>query len=214
MDALPIWPGALELRPEGGRPRIVGRFPYRSRATIRDRGPVRKEQVEPGAFSFTLNDPDADVHLLVGHDFGKPLASRQAGTLTLEDRKGFLEFVATIPEGAERATHVTDALAMLGAGLVKGVSPGFRVPPRDVVPDAEELVEEEGNPGVFVRVLRHLRLYELSLVTLAAYRESLAELRRADLADAERRVEARHATAAPLGIGAITSGGRRRILLP
>ncbi|MCP4206749.1 MAG: hypothetical protein GY767_06855 [Shimia sp.] len=83
----------------------------------------------------------------------------------------------TIPEGAERATHVTDVLAMVGAGLIKGVSPGFRVPPKDVVPDAERLVPEPGNPGVMIRELSALLLYELSLVTRPAYEQSEAELR-------------------------------------
>lgn len=178
MNIAPIWPvSGLEIRSQDKRPTIVGRFPYKALATLQDRGTVRKESIEPGAFSFSINAPDRDVHLLVGHSYDKPIASKEAGTLEFNDTEDFLEFIAQIPPGAERATHITDLLIMLGAGLIKGVSPGFRVPPKDVVPGAEKLIPEPGNPGVMIRQLFQLVLYELSLVTLPAYRESQAELR-------------------------------------
>lgn len=173
-----IWPAsALEVRQQGNRPIIAGRFPYNSLAVLSDRGTVRKETVMPGAFGFTLNDPGREVNLLSGHNFDRPLASRSSGTLTLRDTEEFLEFVATIPEGAERASHVVDALAMIGSGLARGISPGFRVPPSDVVPGAEKLVPEPGNPGVMIRQLFSLVLFELSIVTRPAYPDTEAELR-------------------------------------
>ena len=58
---------------------------------------------------------------------------------------------------------------MIGAGLMVGVSPGFRVPPLDVVPGAETLEPEPGNPGVSIRVIREAVLTELSIVTRPAY---------------------------------------------
>jgi len=178
MESRTIWAAqSLEVRQLGGRPTIVGRFPYNAWAVLADRGTVRKEEIEPGAFDFTLSDPNAEVNLLVGHSFDRPIASRRAGSLVFNDTEDFLEFVATIPEGAERASHIVDILAMLGAGLIKGVSPGFRVPPKDVVPDAERLEPEPGNPGVMIRKLAKLVLYELSLVTRPAYEASEAELR-------------------------------------
>jgi len=184
IETRSIWPvQGLEVRQKGGRPTIVGRFPYNALATLADRGRVRKETIAPGAFSYDLEEnPLSDISLLFGHSFDKPLASRRSGSLTFKDTKDFLEFVAVIPEGAERASHIVDALAMLDAGLVQGVSPGFRVPPPDVVPDAEELVPEPGNPSVFIRTLKKLRLFELSLVTRPAYEDSSAELRAFDKA--------------------------------
>lgn len=177
MEIRAIWAADLEVRQQDKRPVIAGRFPYNALATLADRGTVRKESILPGAFDFALQDPDREVNLLFGHSFDKPLASKRDGSLEFNDTEEFLEFVATIPEGAERASHVTDALAMLGAGLVKGVSPGFRVPPKDVVPDAETLEPEPGNPGVMIRKLSALVLFELSLVTRPAYEQSEAELR-------------------------------------
>jgi uncharacterized protein len=178
METRAIWSAPdLEVRQINSRPVISGRVHYNTLAVMADRGKVRKEQIAPGAFDFTLSDPLAEVNLLFGHSFDKPLASRQAGSLTLKDTADFLEFVATIPEGAERASHVVDALAMLGSGLARGVSFGFRLPPKDVVPHAEELIPEPGHPSVFIRRLKHLVLYEISLVTRAAYESNEAELR-------------------------------------
>lgn len=178
MECRAVWAASdLEVRQQGKRPVIAGRFPYNEWAVLSDRGTVRKEEILPGAFDFTLSDPLAEVNLLFGHSFDRPLASRRSGTLELQDTERFLEFFATIPEGAERATHVTDALAMIGSGLATGISPGFRVPPKDVVPDAEKLVPEQGNPGVMIRQLAKLVLYELSIVTRPAYPGTGAELR-------------------------------------
>lgn len=178
MEQRAIWPAAgLEVRREGKRPRIMGRFPYGSLAVLADRGKVRKERIMPGAFEFTLSDPDAEVNLLYGHSFDRPLASRQAGSLVLKDTEEALTFEAAIEPDLEDVTHVRDALAMLGAGLVTGISPGFRVPPKETVPENERLDPEPGNESVFIRTLLALVLYELSLVTRPAYRDSQAELR-------------------------------------
>lgn len=173
-----IWEAdGLEVRQLDKRPAIAGKFAYNSLAVLCDRGAVRKETIMPGAFSFTLGDPSREVNLLFGHSFDRPLASRSSGTLELKDTERFLEFVATIPEGADRASHVVDALALIGSGLARGISPGFRVPPSDVVPGAEKLVPEPGNPGVKIRQLWALLLFELSIVTRPAYQDSEAELR-------------------------------------
>jgi len=178
METRAIWPAdGLELRREGRRPVIAGRFPYGALAVMADRGKVRKERIMPGAFEFALKDVAREVNLLLGHSFDKPLASRKAGSLVLKDTPEALTFSAEIPAELEGVTHVRDALAMLEAGLVTGVSPGFRVPPPDVVPDAEGLDPEDGNPGVFIRTLRHLLLFELSLVTRPAYEAAEAEIR-------------------------------------
>lgn len=184
MESRAIWAASdLEVRRKGGRPKIVGRFPYNTWAVLSDRGTVRKEEIEPGAFDFTLQDVTREINLLFGHSFDKPLASRKAGSLVLKDTPEALTFEATISPELETVSHVRDALSMVGAGLVTGVSPGFRVPPKDVVPDAERLEPEPGNPGVMIRKLSALVLYELSLVTRPAYEQSQAELRALDRAN-------------------------------
>lgn len=178
METRATWPGAgLELRREGRRPVIAGRFPYGALAVMADRGQVRKERILPGAFKFALADEERDIHLLYGHSFDTPLASRRNGSLVLSDSDEALTFTATLADELMEVSHVKDALAMVAAGLVTGISPGFRVPPKDVVPNAERLDPEPGNPGVFIRTLLHLLLVELSLVTRPAYEASQAELR-------------------------------------
>lgn len=178
MERRATWEVAgLELRRQGNQPVIAGAFPFNTLATIADRGRVRKERIAPGAFNWTLENEDREVSLLLGHDFDKPLASRRNGSLKMRADDTALSFEAVVDPALEDVSHVRDALAMLGSGLVKGISPGFRVPPKATVPNAERLDPEPGNPGVFIRTILQLVLYELSLVTRPAYEAAEAELR-------------------------------------
>lgn len=178
MDGTPIWPAdGLEVRREGARRTIRGAFPYGALAVMSDRGRVRKERFSPGAFRWALEQDDREVNLLAGHDFNRPLASRHAGTLELVDTDEALTFRALIDPELEEVSHVRDTLRLLAAGLLTGISPGFRVPPKETVPEAERLDPEPGNAGVFIRTLLAVVLYELSLVTRPAYPASTAELR-------------------------------------
>ena len=155
---------------------MAGRFPYNSMATVSDRGRVRKERFSSRAFRFAIEtEPERRIDLLVGHSFNRPIASRSAGTLRLRDTDAGVEFEATLPD--DPPSWVIDAERAVSAGLMTGVSPGFRVPPQGVVPGAERLVPEPGNPGVQVREVNHAVLRELSIVTNPAYEESMIELR-------------------------------------
>ena len=188
METRSIFPVEIELetRRGGGFSAFFGSFPYRSRAVIRDRGRIRKEEFEAGAFAFALNDKTRDIHLLSGHDYNRPLASRNAGSLELTDGPDALRFRAEIPD--DPPTWIADAVKATAAGLTVGVSPGFRVPPRSTVPNAEELIPEEGNPGVSIRRINQAVLFELSLVTRPAYGESTADVRSAgEVADLRNR---------------------------
>ena len=143
----------LEYRQKGRR--LSGRFPYGETATISDRGTVRKERFASRSFSFALEDPDRTISLLRGHDFNAALAVRspKVKTLQLVDGDDALAFEATMPPLSMQATSMRDALLDVQNGLLAGISPGFRVPPRDVVPDAEDFTPEPGNPGVEIRVI-------------------------------------------------------------
>ena len=167
----------LELRQRGGGRSLSGRFPYGGRATVADRGRVRKEQFAARAFAFAVGDATREIHLLSGHSFDKPLASKRGGTLKLDDRDDGLRFEADLPEEAAQPSWMRDTVMALNAGLVGGISPGFRVPPPAAVPNAEELIPEPGNPGVQIRVIRQAILFELSLVTRPAYGETEVDLR-------------------------------------
>ena len=173
--------GELELRrARDGGSRLRGRFPYNKPAVLSDGGRTgrpRKEVIAPGAFSYRLDMPDEDIHLLVGHSYDRPLASRKAGTLDFKDTTEALIFDATITEEMQRVSYVQDALTAISAGLILGISPGFRIPPARAVKNAET-VEDEGNDpargmhNAIIRTIWAALLYELSLVTRPAYPEA------------------------------------------
>ena len=111
----------------------------------------------------------------MGHDFGKPVASRQSGTLTIKDSAEAGTFEARLPD--DPPSWVTDMEKAVGAGIMLGLSPGFTVPALSVVPDAEVLEPEPGNPSVQVRRINHAVLRELSVVTSPAYLDAAVDLR-------------------------------------
>lgn len=170
--------------------RLKGRFPYNKRATLSDGGRTgkpRKEQFAPRAFAYNVEHLEVDVRLLVGHEFSKPLASRRAGTLMLMDADDALSFEAIITEELQEASWVRDFFAGHSAGLIRGLSPGFRIPPRRAVPEPEIITEEaddgsidengERRFGALIRTIFAALLYELSVVTAAAYDEAEVEAR-------------------------------------
>ena len=180
MQNLRTWlepTGELEIRQAGGKRSIRGVFPYGGLAVVSDRGRVRKERIAKDAFRYAIDDPKRKIDLLVGHDFGKPIANRQTGSLAIESNADAVTFQALLPDDADMPTWVDDAVRAVRAGLMLGLSPGFRVPPPDVVPDAEVEVPEPGNPGVFITEVRAGVLREMSLVTAGAYEEANVSLR-------------------------------------
>ena len=175
METQIALPGNLELRQEGGLRVMLGTFPYGTLATISDRGAVRKESFLPSALGYSIRDSNARIDVLIGHDWGKPIASRQSGTLQIRDTPQAVEFEATLPNPAP--SWVVDMERSIQGGIMTGLSPGFRVPPRSAVPNAESIVPEPGNPGVHVRQIRQAVLREMSVLTSGAYREATVELR-------------------------------------
>ena len=176
MAEFPIFEASkLEIRRSGGMKILSGRFNYGSMATIRDRGRVRKERFEPRAFRFAIEDEARQIDVLVGHDYGKPIASRKAGTLQIADGEDGVTFEAQLPD--DPPSWVVDAEKAIAAGLMVGLSPGFTVPPASAVPDAERLEDEPGNPGVQIRVIRAAVLREFSVVTAPAYPDAAVDLR-------------------------------------
>ena len=186
MSDYPVFEAAeLEIRRSGDKRILTGRFNYGSTATIRDRGRVRKERFEPHAFNFAIEDETRQLDILVGHDFGRPIASRKAGTLEIEDSADAVNFEARLPD--DPPSWVVDAEKSIAAGLMVGLSPGFAVPPASVVPDAERLEDEPGNPGVQIRVIREAVLREFSIVTAPAYQDAAVDLRAEDFGREPKR---------------------------
>ena len=178
--------GRLELRRDtGGAVRLAGRFPYNKRAVLSDGGRTgrpRKEVIASRAFRYRVERPDEDIHFLLGHSYDRPLASRGAGTLDISDGDDALTFTAVIAPELQRASYVADFLAALGAGLILGLSPGFRIPPQRAVPNAETVEEEDPGEGTaLIRTVHEALLYEISAVTRPAYKEAEIEARKWEL---------------------------------
>ncbi len=183
--------GELELRASrGGGARLRGRFPYGKLAVLSDGGRTgrpRKETIAPRAFGYRVDKPDEDIHLLVGHDYGQPLASKLSGTLKLTDTAEALTFDATISAEVMDTSYASDILALIKAEIVHGISPGFRLPPKRAVEVAEELEDEELDPanGKYRAIIRRVLdalLFEISVVTVPAYDETQVEMRSWDVA--------------------------------
>lgn len=155
--------GALELRTtDDGGVRVSGRFPYGVETEL---APGRAERIEARAFAARI-EAGEDVHLLVGHDYGKPLASRNAGSLQIADTGEAVTLEAEIAPGT---TWARDFLEAHRAGLIRGLSPGFRVPA------GGERIERRGD-GLLRRIER-AELFEVSAVTRPAYPQAQIEAR-------------------------------------
>ncbi|WP_313138115.1 HK97 family phage prohead protease [Paracoccus jeotgali] len=154
--------GSLELREAGGETRLTARFPYGRETEI---AAGRFEVIAPRAFAARL-EAGEEIHLLSGHDFNHPLASRAAGTLTLTDGDDALTVEARIDAGTSWAR---DFIAANRSGLIRGLSPGFRVSA------GGDRVEARGQ-GV-LRTVTAADLFEISAVTRPAYSEAQIEAR-------------------------------------
>ena len=183
-----VFPGELEIRQRGGGRVLSGRFPYRSMATISDRGRTRKETFSPRAFRYAVEDSQREISVLAGHDFNRPLGSKLQGSATFTDSADALTFEVVLPDEGRQPSWVRDTVLAVDAGLVRGISPGFIVPPAGVVPGAQRLIPEPGNPGVDIRVIEAAVLREMSLVTRPAYHDASAELRADEWPTVRRRI--------------------------
>lgn len=194
---LPVADAGLTVRDgtEGGGARFGGYAAvFNSRTAIGN--PLRwgfYEEIAPGAFTKTLSEGDA--RMLIDHDSYYVVSRSSAGTLALvEDEHGLVVDSALDDE----LSYVRDLKANLRNGNVSGMSFGFYV-----IKDEwnTESVEIEGaDPvDVEVRVIREVRLIEVSAVTFPAYTETEAELKavaraldhRGDRAAIDARAQAR-----------------------
>jgi HK97 family phage prohead protease len=161
--------GGLEVRTsEGGLTVLRGRFPYAVPTVLSDGKEKRREVFEARAFGASVAS-GGDVHLLVHHDMNKPLASRGAGSLEFDDTDDALTFEARISPEMDKVGYVRDFLGTLAAGLVGGISPGFRVP------QGGDMVKRSGDG--LLRIVKSADLIEISAVTKPAYPAAQIEAR-------------------------------------
>ena len=193
--------------------------PGRNMGTVGDRGRVRKERIKGNAFGWQMQRFEElqqelgdvmkgavdqaraevirqelerrNVHVLAGHNFDQPLGDMLRGGARVRSTNAAVEFEVDLPEESLQPGYMQDTVRKVRAGLVGGVSPGFRVPPASVVKNAEEFEVEPGNPNVQVRVINQAVLYELSIVTRPVYSDTMVDVRAFD--DEGERVRDAHA---------------------
>jgi HK97 family phage prohead protease len=195
MDEFASLIGELELRAaRNGRRRLRGRFPYKRRAVLSDGGRTgrpQKEEFSPRAFGYRVDKPDEEIHLLVGHSYDKPLASKLTNTLRLVDSDEALTFDAEITPEIADTSYGSDILKQIDSGLAVGISPGFRIPPPRAVAKAEVFTDEGHDPArgmhnARIRTILAALLYELSIVVVPAYKESVVHADDRELTDEEK----------------------------
>jgi HK97 family phage prohead protease len=151
----------IELRAEGDQaaiPRIVGYAAVFNQ--LSDELGGFREQIAPGAFTKSLG---GDIRALFNHDPNRVLGRTRSKTLTLrEDQKGLAVEIQP-PDTAETRALVT----AMQRGDVSQMSFGFYT--RDA--------KWEEIDGKIVRTLLEVELFDVSVVTFAAYPQAEAALR-------------------------------------
>ena len=118
-----------------------------------------------------------NIHVLAGHSFDRPLGDVLRGTARVTSTRAAVEFEVDLPDEIDQPSYMQDTIKQIRTGRAGGISPGFMVPPRDLIPDAETLEPEPGNPSVQVRVIRQAVLTEISVVTRPAYSDTGVDVR-------------------------------------
>lgn len=151
---------------------------------IADIGGYFREKLSPGAFAKSLKT--ADVRAYFGHNRGRVLGRKSAGTLRLrEDDKG-LAVEIDLPDTSDGR----DARTLIERGDITGMSFGFFV--------TRQEWDETGD--IPVRTIHEVELDEVSIVSEPAYEGTSIAMRSLDAARKERRQQNFSAAARRLGM--------------
>ena len=214
MTEFGYFTGELEIRQGGGHGVLSGRMAYNQTATVASRGRVRKERLGPDAMGWQIKEfaklhtemqtmlsstvdkarrlileqemERRNVHVLAGHSFDRPMGDLKHGTARITSDADSLAFEVDLPDPEDMPTYMADVVKEVRTQRAGGISPGFFMPPKDVVAGAEELLPEPGNPGVMIRLVRTAVMPELSIVTRPVY-PSTVDMRADAMGIMERR---------------------------
>ena len=117
-----------------------------------------------------------NTHLLVGHDFGKPIADMRTGNLHIEHTPDIVHIRADLPPIDDQPSWVVDAVKGVRGGQMNSVSPGFNVTNKG----SSRLVPEDGNPGVMIRQIDDSVVYEYSIISRPSYPGTTVDTREDD----------------------------------
>lgn len=151
------------VRKEAGKRYIEGYFARFD--DLCDMGWGVTETIDPHAFDRSIKDGD-DVRVLVNHDTTKVLGRTASGTATLRVDNVGLWASAEINEAD---TDATNEAARMERGDVTGASFGFEI--RDIEREYDQ------SKGTIHRILKDLRLFEVSVCTFPAYQKTAVGVR-------------------------------------
>jgi len=151
------------VRKEAGKRYIEGYFARFD--DLYDMGWGVTETIDPHAFDRSIKDGD-DVRVLVNHDTTKVLGRTASGTATLRVDDVGLWVSAEINEAD---TDATNEAARMERGDVTGASFGFEI--RDIEREYDQ------SKGTIHRILKDLRLFEVSVCTFPAYQKTAVGVR-------------------------------------
>lgn len=160
----------FKTREENGDKHITGYFAvFNSNYEI---APGLTESVAPGAFDKTL---DGDIRALTDHDTRLVLGRNTAGTLSLKaDSHGLYGDILINPNDQD----ALNTYARVERGDVNQCSFGF-----DIVSEDAEFRDD----GSAHWTITEVKLYEVSVVTFPAYKETNVNARGAQVADHKAR---------------------------
>lgn len=160
----------FQTREDNGERRIEGYFAVFG--SNYDMWPGASESIDPHAFDEALGD---DVRVLIDHDTRLVLGRTSAGTAELRvDEHGLWGSVLINPDD----TDAMNAYARNKRGDVNQASFGF-----DILDEDTEYRED----GSVHWTVKKVKLYEVSLCTFPAYRETELQARKADYANLRKR---------------------------
>lgn len=121
--------------------------------------------IEPSAYRRSLKSWVNNGVILLYHNTEKAMGLPLSGEI---DERG-LKIEATIGQGVQ---YVDDAWSLIQQRILKALSVGFRI-----LPKGEKWMEEvDPGSGFKVRIIKKLELFETSVVSIPANRESLFEV--------------------------------------
>lgn len=126
-----------------------------------------REQIIAGAFAEAIETDD--VRALINHDSNFVLGRNRAGTLAMREDVRGLAVEITPPDTA----FARDLIVSMERGDVTQMSFAFRIRP-----NGEDWAKNDD--GVWVRSVKRVRLYDVSVVTYPAYTQTDVAMRSLD----------------------------------
>lgn len=160
----------FRTRDENGEKRLEGYFSVFG--DTYELWPGATESIDPHAFDGALSD---DIRVLIDHETRLVLGRNTAGTATLTADDHGLFGSVLINEADQDALNL---YARVQRGDVNQASFGF-----DILDEEKEYRDD----GSIHWIIKKVKLYEVSVVTFPAYRDTEIEARKADFADIQKR---------------------------